>query len=39
MWLSEKYGGMPVRIKITQASGSFIDMEMNGTEALSPLAN
>lgn len=39
MWLSKKYGGMPVRIKITQASGNYIDMEMNGTETLSPLAN
>jgi hypothetical protein len=28
---------MPVRIKITQASGSFIDMEMNSSEALSAL--
>jgi hypothetical protein len=37
MWLSSKYGGMPVRIKITQASGSFIDMEMNSSEALSAL--
>lgn len=37
MWLSPKYGGMPVRIKITQASGSFIDMEMNSSEALSAL--
>ncbi len=37
MWLSPRYGGMPVRIKITQASGSFIDMEMNSSEALSAL--
>jgi len=34
MWLSQKHGGMPVRIKITQASGNFIDMEMNSSEAL-----
>lgn len=37
MWLSKSYGGMPVRIKITQVSGNFIDMEMSGTEALGPL--
>ena len=37
MWLSQKHGGMPVRIKITQASGNFIDMEMNSSEALSAL--
>ncbi len=37
MWLSQKYGGMPVRIKITQSSGSFIDLEMNSSEALSAL--
>jgi hypothetical protein len=28
---------MPVRIKITQVSGNYIDMEMTSTEALSPL--
>lgn len=38
MWLSKLHGGMPVRIKITQVSGNFIDMEMSSTEALSPLA-
>jgi outer membrane biosynthesis protein TonB len=37
MWLSQKHGGMPVRIKITQSSGSFIDLEMNSSEALSAL--
>ena len=37
MWLSQKYGGMPVRIKITQSSGSFVDLEMNSSEALSAL--
>lgn len=39
MWLSKSHGGMPVRIKITQVSGNFIDMEMSGTEALDPLAD
>jgi hypothetical protein len=37
MWLSKSHGGLPVRIKITQVSGSFIDMEMNGTEVPEPL--
>jgi hypothetical protein len=37
MWLSKSHGGMPVRIKITQVSGNYIDMEMTSTEALSPL--
>jgi hypothetical protein len=37
MWLSKSHGGLPVRIKITQVSGSFIDMEMNGTETPGPL--
>jgi hypothetical protein len=39
MWLSKSHGGMPVRIKITQVNGNFIDMEMDGTEALPPLAD
>jgi hypothetical protein len=39
MWLSKSHGGMPVRIKITQVNGNFIDMEMNGTEALPPMAD
>ncbi len=38
MWLSKSHGGLPVRIKITQVSGSFIDMEMSGTEVPGPLA-
>ena len=38
MWLSKTHGGLPVRIKITQVSGSFIDMEMSGTEVPGPLA-
>ena len=37
MWLSKSHGGLPVRIKITQVSGNFIDMEMNGTETPGPL--
>ena len=39
MWLSKSHGGMPVRIKITQVSGNFIDMEMSSTEALGPLTD
>ena len=38
MWLSKTHGGLPVRIKITQVSGNFIDMEMSGTEVPGPLA-
>jgi hypothetical protein len=34
MWLSKAHGGLPVRIKISQVSGNFIDMEMRGTERL-----
>ena len=37
MWLSQAHGGMPVRIKITQASGNFIDLEMSDTESLPAL--
>lgn len=37
MWLSKSHGGLPVRIKITQVSGNFIDMEMSGTEIPGPL--
>lgn len=37
MWLSKTHGGLPVRIKITQVSGNFIDMEMSGTEVPGPL--
>ena len=39
MGLSKSHGGMPVRIKITQVNGNFIDMEMSDTEALPPLAD
>ena len=34
MWLSQTLGGLPVRIKISQASGNFIDMEMRDAETL-----
>lgn len=37
MWLSQTLGGLPVRIKISQASGNFIDMEMRNTENLPAL--
>ena len=37
MWLSQAHGGMPVRIKITQVSGNFIDMEMRDAESLPAL--
>ena len=39
MWLAKSHGGMPVRIKITQVSGNYIDMEMSSTEALGPLTD
>jgi hypothetical protein len=32
-------GGLPARIKISQVSGNFIDMEMRSAEALPALAN
>jgi len=37
MWLSQAHSGMPVRIKITQVSGNFIDMEMRDAEPLPAL--
>jgi hypothetical protein len=39
MWFAKSQGGLPVRIKITQVSGNFIDMEMRSSETLPPLAN
>lgn len=39
MWFAKSQGGLPVRIKITQVSGNFIDMEMRDSETLPPLAN
>ena len=37
MWLSQAHSGMPVRIKITQVNGNFIDMEMRDAEPLPAL--
>ena len=37
MWLSQSHGGLPVRIKITQVTGNFIDMEMRDSETLPAL--
>ncbi len=37
MWLSLAHGGLPVRIKISQVTGNFIDMEMRNTETLPAL--
>lgn len=37
MWLSQSHGGLPVRIKISQVTGNFIDMEMRNTETLPAL--
>jgi hypothetical protein len=37
LWLSQAHSGMPVRIKITQVSGNFIDMEMRDSEPLPAL--
>jgi hypothetical protein len=39
MWLAKAKGGLPARIKITQVSGNFIDMEMRSSEALAALAD
>lgn len=39
MWFAKSQGGLPIRIKITQVSGNFIDMEMRDSESLPPLAN
>jgi len=39
MWFAKSQGGLPVRIKITQVSGNFIDMEMRSSETLPPLAD
>ena len=37
MWLSQSHGGLPVRIKISQVTGNFIDMEMRDAETLPAL--
>jgi hypothetical protein len=36
-WVSAQHAWMPVRIRITQVSGSFIDLVLSGQEALPPL--
>lgn len=38
LWLSRPHAWMPVRIRITQVSGSFIDMTMENIQPLAPLA-
>jgi hypothetical protein len=37
LWLSPAHGGLPLRIKISQVNGNFIDMEMRNTENLPAL--
>ena len=37
LWLSPAHGGLPLRIKISQVNGNFIDMEMRNTETLPAL--
>lgn len=39
MWLAKSLAGLPARIKISQVSGNFIDMEMRSSESLPPLEN
>lgn len=39
LWLSRSHAWMPVRIRITQVSGSFIDMAMDSFQPLAPLAD
>jgi len=38
LWLSRDHAWMPVRIRITQVSGSFIDMRLDKLQPLAPLA-
>jgi len=38
LWLSRAHAWLPVRIRITQVTGSFIDMNMDGIQPLAPLA-
>jgi hypothetical protein len=38
LWLSRDHAWMPVRIRITQVSGSFIDMHLDKLQPLAPLA-
>ena len=37
LWLSKAHAWMPVRIRITQVSGNFIDMRMDNLQPLAPL--
>jgi len=37
LWLSRAHAWMPVRIRISQASGSFIDMNLDRLQPLAPL--
>jgi hypothetical protein len=37
IWLSPAHSGLPLRIKISQVNGNFIDMEMRNTEKLPAL--
>lgn len=39
LWLSRAHAWLPVRIRITQVSGSFIDMAMDGIQPLAPLVS
>jgi hypothetical protein len=36
-WVAEKYAWMPVRIRISQTTGDFIDLLLSGQEPLPPL--
>lgn len=36
-WVSSRHAWMPVRIRITQVNGSFIDLVLSGQEPLQPL--
>jgi len=36
-WVAEKYAWMPVRIRISQSNGDFIDLLLSGQEPLPPL--
>jgi hypothetical protein len=37
MWLSPRHAWMPARIRITQVSGSYIDLTLRSMEPLPPL--
>jgi len=37
-WVSPEQAWLPLRIRITQASGSYIDLQWRGSEPLAPLA-